>query len=261
MFVRVLLHPVHRSGPDSPLGHVDNPSGRQVVAAVVNGLQVGQKVLDLLAGIEIDAAHDFVGDIVHEKLLFKHTGLGVGAVQNGTVSIVPFPLAHLGVDGACHVFPFFKRSGKHPEVNGLAVSVGRPEGLALSPRVVPDHLIGRGENVLGGTVILLQPDHPGVWKDLFKIQDVGDVGPPKFIDGLVIVSYHEEVPVFPGQHAHQLELDRIGILVFVHHDKAKPLLVVFQDLRAGGKQLHRLHEQIVKVQGVAGPFSSFWYSR
>ena len=55
--------------------------------------------------------------------------------------------------------------------------------------------------MLGGAVVLFQPNDPGVLVLLFKIQDIFDVGTPEAVDGLVIVTHHAEVPVSPGQQA------------------------------------------------------------
>ena len=86
-----------------------------------------------------------------------------------------------------------------------------------------------------------------------KIQDIADVGAPEFINGLVIVTHHAQIPVFARQKAYQLELCRVSILILIHHDIAKTLLVRFQHIRCPPEQFHRFHDEIVKIQRIA-PF-------
>ena len=125
-----------------------------------------------------------------------------------------------------------------------------PEIFDLAPGVVGNDRVGGIQDVLGGPVILLQTDHQGVGIVLLEVQDVADVGSPELIDGLVVVAHHAKVPEAVRQEPDQFELGRIGVLVFVHHDVDKALLIVFQHLRVLFEELHRQHEKIVEVQGV-----------
>ena len=127
---------------------------------------------------------------------------------------------------------------------------GRPQRLVLSPPIVADNPIGRVQNVLGGTVILLQLDGHRLGKIFLKVQNIADIGSPELIDGLVIVPHHTEVAVFFPQQTHQFKLGCVGILVLVHHNVLKTLLVVVQHLRTVPEQFHCLYNNIVKIQGV-----------
>ena len=249
----VLLHPVDGGQADASSWHVDDPAHRQVVLGVVHRLQVSQQVLDLPAGVEINAAYDLIGDAGRHKLLFKHPGLGVGAVQDGIVAVVTLPCRYLAADVVHHILRLIVGGVKLAELNGLSFSIFRPKGLVLPPFIVADHAICRLKDGLRGAVVLLQLDHPGVWKYFLEVQDILDVGSPELVDGLVVVPHHAQVPVLARQQPHQLKLHCVGVLVLIHHDIAEPLLVVVQHLLLGLEQLHRLQQQIVKIQGVVGP--------
>ena len=87
--------------------------------------------------------------------LFQKPGLGVGTVENRAVLI--------GISAVLYIpdnsFRFFIGRFKLTETHQLPFLIGRPQRFILPPTVMLNHLIGRMEDVLGGTVILLQLNH------------------------------------------------------------------------------------------------------
>ena len=132
----------------------------------------------------------------------------------------------------------------------LSLRLIRPQRLILASRIVLDHRIGRIQHHLGRTVILLQLHDAGLRIYLLKIQNVADIGATEFIDGLIVVSHHAKVPVPVCQQSDQFKLGRVGILILIHTDISKTILIPGKNLGVRLKKLHRLHDQIVKVQGV-----------
>ena len=106
----------------------------------------------------------------------------------------------------------------------------RPERLALSALVVADHGVGGVQNALGGAVILLQPHHLRLGIHLLKIQDIADIRPPEFVDGLIVIPHHTEISAAGCKQPHQLKLRRVRVLILVHHDIGKTVLVILQNL-------------------------------
>ena len=130
------------------------------------------------------------------------------------------------------------------------ISVFRPQLLVLAPFIAADHSVGSVQDMAGGTVILLQLDHFCPWKSFLKAQDIPDIRPAELVNGLVVVSHYAEILIFSRQQAHQLKLGVIGVLILVHHDIAEPLLVILPHFSAAFQKLHRLHDQIIKIQGI-----------
>ena len=85
---------------------------------------------------------------------------------------------------------------------------------------------------------------------MLEVQDIPDICPPELIDRLVVVSYYTEIPVFSGKQPDKTELDRVCILVLIHHDVAEPFLIVFQHIGLGLQKLHGLDEKIVEIQRI-----------
>ena len=50
-----------------------------------------------------------------------------------------------------------------------------------------------------------------------------------------------------------MELYCIRVLILVHHNIAKPLLVVIQHIRLGLKQLYCPHQKVIKIQSIVRP--------
>ena len=116
-----------------------------------------------------------------------------------------------------------------------------------------DHGVGRIQNVLGRTVILLQPDHSRTLILLFEAEDILNIGAAKAVDTLVVIAHHADIAVSPRQQAGQQILQMIGILIFVHQHITELPLIVLAHLRMALQQLHRQQNDVVKVQCVGIP--------
>ena len=251
LLCRQLRHLVHSGRADAPCGRIDDAAEPQIVHGVIQHAQVGQHILDLGAVKELHAAHNFIGDGVALQSVFQCVGLGVHPVEDGGIPEVPSPVdPHEDVPGHEVCLVSLVKIGLYR--HHVAAAVVRPEGLALPALVVLDDGVGGIQNVLGGAVILLQPNDPGVLVLLFKVQDIFDVGTPEAVDGLVIVTHHAEVPVSPGQQAGEEILQVVGVLILVHQHIPELFLVVVQHLRLRLQQRDGVVNDVVKVQGIGG---------
>ena len=115
-----------------------------------------------------------------------------------------------------------------------------------------DYRIGRRQNIFRGAVVLLQLDGTGFGIIFLKVHDVADVRATPAIDGLVSITHDTEVMMFGRQNLGQLILRTIGILIFVHQNVLKTVLVLDTDFLMFFQKQHRYHEQIIKVHGVIG---------
>ena len=166
--------------------------------------------------------------------------------------IVRCPVSDFPFNVICNIFCFIISGIKLAELNLLSFSIICPKLLVLSTHIVADHCICSIQDIACRTIILLQFDDCRIGKFLFKIQNIFNIGSPEFINGLIIITDHTEISVFARQQTHQLELHGICILILIHHNITKPLLIILQHIRLSLKQLHRLHEQVVKIQCIIG---------
>ena len=117
-------------------------------------------------------------------------------------------------------------------------AVARPQCLALSALVMADDGVGGIQNILGGTVVLLQANraHPPILP--FKAEDVLDIGAPEPIDALVVIAHHADVAIASRQQTGQQVLQMVGVLILVHQHIAELPLIVLPHLRAALQQLY-----------------------
>ena len=125
-----------------------------------------------------------------------------------------------------------------------------PQRLLFSSDIVCDHAVRRIQNILRTAVILLQLNDLRVRKILLKIEDISDIRTPKFVDRLIIVTDHTQIAVFARQQTDQFKLRRIRVLILVHHDIFEPFLIIVEHLHIRLEQLHRLHDEVIKIHRV-----------
>ena len=124
----------------------------------------------------------------------------------------------------------------------------QPFGMALA--VVGDHGVGGLEDHSGGAVVLLQPDNPCLRIEPVEMEDVVNIGAAPAVDRLVVVADHGKIARLAGQQGHQLELDEVGILVFVDHQPLVAVAVSLQDLGVFLPKPHGKQQQVVKIQKI-----------
>ena len=117
-------------------------------------------------------------------------------------------------------------------------AVARPQCLALSALVMADDGVGGIQNILGGTVVLLQPDRANAPILLFKTQDILNIGATEPIDALIIIAHHADVAIASRQQTGQQVLQMVGVLILVHQHIAELPLIVLPHLRAALQQLY-----------------------
>ena len=265
---RVLRHHGLRLGTDTALGFVEDAAHVHVVIGVAQGAQVRQRVLDFLTLVEAGTTDHAVGQAGTHEHVLEGSGLRVGAVEDCDVTglhavligkAVNFAgdVACLGVLGFGNVTDDLRaRTGGGPQLLGATV------GVAFDDRV------RRGEDVLCGTVVLLQQDRVGVRVVLLEVRNIADVRAAEGVDGLVGVTHDGQLGrghgvrvgaavsrclrVGADQLAHQLVLGVVGVLVLVHEDVAELTAVVVGDFRELLEQEDGAANQVVKVEGVGG---------
>ncbi len=246
--------PVDGGLADPALRNIDDSLGTDIIPSVVNGSQISKNIPNFHAIVEIVSADDVVRDRFQYQLILQKARLCIRAIQDrkilvGQSMVLLHFIRNVLRDKGCLVIP----PGKFPEVNAASSSLVGPELLVLPVFVVRNHCIGRIQNILRRTVILLQTYHEGIRIYLFEIQDVANVRASEFVNRLIIVSHDTQISRSGRQKAHNLKLGLIGVLILIHMNVTKPFLISLQNILSGLQQLHRFHQQIIKIKGIVGP--------
>ena len=122
--------------------------------------------------------------------------------------------------------------------------------------VVLDDMIPGLDNVRLAAVIDLQFEHLDIRSVFLHIQKILHQRSSPSVDALEIVSDHSDVGSSAGEHPHELELDPIGILCFVHEYVIEFVLPLRQRLLAFFEEQVGEEQEIVEIQGI-GFFQGF----
>ena len=174
--------------------------------------------------------------------------MGVGAIERGDGRVLVG--SQLARDLAGHKPAFFLSVASLEQADAPPKPALRPQGLAFAGRIVAHHRSRGVEDDLRGPVVLLQADDPGAGIIFLELQDVLDRGPAPAINRLVFIADHTKVLMIEGELADELVLGAIRVLVFVHQDVAKPLIVPPANVRGLVKERDCLEQQVVEVERI-----------
>src|SRR5680860_873293 len=124
------------------------------------------------------------------------------------------------------------------------------QALILAPFIPGDHSVGRLQDGMCGAIILLKLDDGGVREVLLKIENIANVCTPPGVHRLIIIPNDGDLLMFLRQHLDQHILGMIRVLVLIYQHRLEATTVMFQSIRKESKQLHRLHQQVIKIHGV-----------
>ena len=242
------LERIHHALADAASRNVDDAAQADIVVRVDDQLEVGQRVLDFFALVEPDAADDLVGNAVAHQRVFNRARLGVGAVEDGDHRV---DVAGAGLFDRPRDEVRLLELVVAPVIDDprTALAIG-PQPLVLAVPVLADHRGSRVQDHLRRAVVLFQLDDFGFGKVVLEIEDVLQVGAAPFIDGLIGVANHRQVPVDLGQPLDQQVLGTVRVLVFVDHHEPELVCVIAAGRLRGLEELDGFQQQVVEVQGV-----------
>ena len=116
--------------------------------------------------------------------------------------------------------------------------------------VVPHYCRSAFEDVLRGTIVLLQANNFHFGKVALELQNVADVGSAPRVDRLIFVTNHTDVVVLASEQLHQLVLRTVSVLVLVDQDVLVTLVITAAHFGRTLEQSHGLEQQIVKVERI-----------
>ena len=143
--------------------------------------------------------------------------------------------------------------------DGLASGFGGEEGFVFAFGVVLDEGVGGLEDGLGGAEVFSEHDDACAGVVFFEVEDVGDVGAAPAVDCLVGVSDDADVWrgrfVFHsgewwgrgGELGGDLELDGVGVLVFVDEQVAPAGVELVFDVGMGVEDFGGVEKEVVEV--------------
>ena len=166
----------HRLVAEAALGRVDDPLEGEVVGGLGDDAQISERVADLGALVEAEAADDAVGQADRDEPVLELAGLELGADEDARSSSRRLACA-AALDRLQLLADAARLLGPVPDADHLdlvaLVQLG-PQRLAEPAAILRDQAGGGGEDVRGRAVILLEPDDLRAGEILLEPQDIGD---------------------------------------------------------------------------------------
>ena len=207
---------------DTALWYIDDSFEGDIVLLVHHNLHIGEKILDFSSLVEVYASDNLVRNVPSDALLLKKTGLGVRAVEDSKVFIEAVFAPDMADDFSC----FFLCSLIFLKEDFLSLRFFRPEFFCLSARIFLNDRVRKMQNRRGGTIILLQLDRMTSRKFRLEGEDIFQISTSKTINTLVVISHHTDISILFGKRINQAKLHIIGVLILVHENIAKTLLIL-----------------------------------
>ena len=110
--------------------------------------------------------------------------------------------------------------------------------------------VGRADNGLGGTVILLQLEDLRIGIYFRKIENIVNIGTTEGVDTLCIIPHHTDMLMVLGKLQHDAVLCKIGILILIHQNVTELVLITRQHLGVVPEQQECVEQQIVEVHRI-----------
>ena len=206
------------------MGCVDDALEGEVVGGLDDKAQIGDRVADLGALVEAEAADDLIVEADRDEPLLELTGLELGAnedrdvVERSAARLMRFDLL---ADPA----RLLRTVPDADDPHLLAFAGVGPQGFAEAPGIVRDEPVGGGEDVRCRAVVLLEADDLRAGKVFFEAEDVGDLGAAPGVDRLVVIADAAEVARGLGEQPQPFVLRLVGVLIFVDEDVAEAVAI------------------------------------
>ena len=225
---------------------VDNTLERLVVVGVEDDTEVGNHVAHILMIQERHALIYAVGYAATCQRRLEQTVLLVCAVEYGKVAprgtlTRPILNIHSHLNGLVAILQHAHKAYL------LATLSCRETPLLQATRVVRDERVGRLDDCLRRAIVLLELVDTRRGIIPLERQYILNLGTTEGIDALSIVAHDTYIRVLQCQASHDDILRHVGILILIHKDILKLLLVALRDLGGITQEDVRLQQQVVEV--------------
>ena len=139
------------------------------------------------------------------------------------------------------------------DMDRFAAFLRTPQVFSTAAGVVFDEAICSRKDRVRAAVVLLETDDLGIGEVVFKLQDVRHLCSAPPVDALVVIAHHANIRRRArSQHAHEIELEAVGILELIDEHLRIAGSPLVADIRVFIEKLNGLHEEVIKIHCVQG---------
>src|SRR5690606_16305067 len=173
-------------------------------------------------------------------------GLRIAPIRN-RYFVAQAAVVDQGLDLVDHPLGFHQVGWLLDDTDRLTLTLGCPEVLAQPRAVMRNECVGRIENMPMRAIVLLEPYHRSVCVVALELGHIANVGAPKRIDGLIVITNGKHTGASTSQQAQPFVLQRVGVLKLVDQNMAKAALVMLAHRAVTLQQLVCPQQELGKV--------------
>ena len=184
---------------DSTSRIIDNPNQGFFIFWIDNQSQITQNILDFFSLVKRQTSINSIWNIAFSQCILHCSRLCIGSIQNGKLTIEHLVLHLLFKNGASHETSFLCICQTAVHFYFGTIGIGSPNNFVEFGFVFIYNRISGFDNVFRRTVILFQSKGFHALIILLEIQYVVDIGTPKSINTLRIITHNAYILEFIRQ--------------------------------------------------------------
>ena len=244
--------------PNATARGINHPTQRHRILGIINNPQIRNDVTDLFALIKTGAAdHTVINPVAHQHI-FNSARRIIGAIHHRNVTK---GIALIGqfVDFLRDKTGLVVLIVSHITNDRFPITVRRPQPLFPPTLILGDHSVGRSQNPLRRTVILLQHNRPCLRIIPLEFLNITNRGTTERINRLIRITDHTQLARgnrsarLANQFSHQTILRMVSVLILINQHMAETPPIGFSHLGVIDKNRHNQSNKIIKIDRVGLP--------
>ena len=240
----------HRSSPYSSCRIVDDTLDCLFIIRIRHQTEIGYDILDFLALVETQSAINAIRNTLLSELLLEAAALGIGAVENGKITILAAILAPDTLHVLRHNRRLFLVAVSRLIQNLLTLRILAEHILRNLVAVMLDQTVSRLNDGLGRAVVLFQFEETRSLKLALIVENIIDIGTTETIDTLRVITHGTNTLLLLTELHDDRHLNVIGILILIHQDIIEAGGIFVANILMFPEELIGKRQQIIEIHGI-----------
>ena len=241
----------HRSSPYSTSRIVDDTLDSLFIIRIRHQTEIGYDVLNFLALVETQSAINAIRNTLLSELLLEAAALGIGAVENGKITILAAILAPDTLHVLRHNRRLFLVAVSRLILNLLTLRILAEHILRNLVAVMLDQTVSCLNDGLGRAVVLLQFEETRSLKLALKVENIINIGTTETIDTLRVITHGTNTQLLLTELHDDRHLNVVGILILIHQDIIEAGGIFVANILMFPEELIGKCQQIIEIHGIS----------
>ena len=240
----------HRSSTDSTCRIVDDTLDSLFIIRICHQTEISNNILNFLALVETQSAINAIRNTLLSELLLEAAALGIGAVENGKITILAAILALDTLHILRHNRRLFLVAVSRLILNLLTLRILAEHILRNLVAVVFNQTVSRLNDGLGRAVVLFQFEETRALKLALIVENIIDICTTEAIDTLRIITHGTNTQLLLTELHDNRHLNVVGILILIHQDIIEAGGIFVANILMFPEELIGKRQQIIEIHGI-----------